>query len=265
MSDDLCLLADVKSWLGLGTIAETKTIPATTSYTVTVGKATAFIADSGVIDLSTDLLMTKVAAGLEASGKYSVAAGVYTFSSHDASKSVGITYQIFTADDVLLARVISSVSESIRSYTQAKFSVDTYAEVRSGVGYGQMVLSPRITPIASVTALTIDGKTIPAVTGNIPSTAMNGYLYTADHISLFGYEFTRGRDNILLTYDAGYSAVPDDIVQAAVEWTCFKYREKDRIGHSSKSLAGETVSFIVDDAPKSVLKAMNRYRKVIPV
>jgi hypothetical protein len=263
-SDDLCQLADVKQWLNLGTLAETFTIPASSPYTATVSKAAAFTADIGVIDLSTGAPMTKTTGALSA-GKYTVSQGVYTFFSSDASKNVGITYLIFGIDDLMLARLITAVSEFIRSYTQLKFDVENYTEYRSGKGWGQAMLVLKNQPIVSVTSLTIDDVAIPALPSNIPDPNGVGFAYLPTHISLYGYEFSEGLDNIIAVYSAGYASVPYDLVQAAIELVTFKFREKERIGHKSKSLGGETVAFITAEMPDSVKAALNKYRRVIPV
>jgi hypothetical protein len=263
-ADDLCVLADVKQWLGLGTLAESYAIPASSPYTLTVAKSVAFISDLGVVSLTTGAPMTKTTGALS-SGKYSVAQGVYTFFSGDAGSNVGITYLTFGVDDVLLGRLITAVSEFIRSYTQLKFDVESYTEYRSGVGWGQSMLVLKNSPIVTVTSLTIDDVVIPALPSNIPDVNGVGFAYTPTHVSLYGYEFTKGLDNIVVVYSAGYSSVPYDLAQAAIELACFKFREKDRIGHKSKSLGGEVVAFITDEMPESVKSALNKYRRVIPV
>jgi hypothetical protein len=170
-----------------------------------------------------------------------------------------------TSDDVLLNRLITRVSEFIRSYTQLNFDVENYTEYRSGVGWGQAMLVTRNQPIVSVASLTVDSVSIPALPNNIPDPTGQGYSYGTTHISLYGYSFTRGRDNIIVVYSAGYASVPFDLAQAAIELTCFKYREKDRIGHASKSMSGEVVSFITKEMPNSVESALNKYRRVIPI
>jgi hypothetical protein len=72
--------------------SELHSVPATTTYTVTVGNAATFLGDQGVIYAATGLPLTQVAAGSEALGKYSVAAGVYTFSAADAGTGIAISY-----------------------------------------------------------------------------------------------------------------------------------------------------------------------------
>jgi len=58
---------------------------------VTVGNASAFVDDEGVVYAATGLPLTKVASSPSA-GQYSVAAGVYTFNAADAGKAVLATY-----------------------------------------------------------------------------------------------------------------------------------------------------------------------------
>lgn len=70
---------------------EADTVPGSSSYTVTVANSSTWQDDYGVLYAATGLPLTKVASGPTA-GQYSVAAGVYTFSSGDASKAVLISY-----------------------------------------------------------------------------------------------------------------------------------------------------------------------------
>ncbi len=71
--------------------AEAGTVPASSSYTVTVANSATFVDDDGVTYATTGSPLTKVASS-PTSGQYSVAAGVYTFNSADASKAVLVNY-----------------------------------------------------------------------------------------------------------------------------------------------------------------------------
>lgn len=70
---------------------EAGTVPASTSYIVTVANSATFDTDGGVLHAATGLPFTKVASA-PASGEYSVAAGVYTFAAADANAAVLISY-----------------------------------------------------------------------------------------------------------------------------------------------------------------------------
>lgn len=73
---------------------EAASIPAATSYTVTVSNASNFDADYGVAYASNGVAFTRVASGSEAAGSYSVdtSTGIYTFAAADASTNVFISY-----------------------------------------------------------------------------------------------------------------------------------------------------------------------------
>ena len=70
---------------------EGATVPSASPYTYSAAYAASFDADLGVTYASTGLQLTRVASAPSA-GQYSVAAGVYTFSSADAGKAVLVTY-----------------------------------------------------------------------------------------------------------------------------------------------------------------------------
>lgn len=70
---------------------EAGTVPATTPYTVTVANASAFVDDLGVLYQATGLPLARVQT-VSAAGQYSVASGVYTFASADASAGVLASY-----------------------------------------------------------------------------------------------------------------------------------------------------------------------------
>jgi hypothetical protein len=70
---------------------EAATVPSSSPYTYSAAFAATFDADLGVTYAATGLQLTRVTSAPTA-GQYSVAAGVYTFSSGDAGKAVLITY-----------------------------------------------------------------------------------------------------------------------------------------------------------------------------
>lgn len=78
------------------------------------------------------------------------------------------------------------------------------------------------------------------------------------------YTFNVGQANELVSIT--YSYVPDDVNQAVIELVGERYRYKDRIGYSSKSLGGqETVAFQSNNVPPFILNLLNKYIRVVPV
>jgi hypothetical protein len=70
---------------------ETTTVPSSSPYTYSSINHTTFVADQGVVYASSSLPLKQVASS-PSTGQYSVAAGVYTFSSGDAGAAVLISY-----------------------------------------------------------------------------------------------------------------------------------------------------------------------------
>jgi hypothetical protein len=70
---------------------EAGTVPASTTYIVTVVNSATWVEDQGVLYSATGLPFKKVASA-PTLGQYSVAAGVYTFAAADASAPVLISY-----------------------------------------------------------------------------------------------------------------------------------------------------------------------------
>jgi len=77
---------------------EAHTVPASSTYTITVTQSAAFSTDLGVIYQATGQSFVKVTS-VTAKGQYSEAAGVYTFYSGDASAAVYIAYVWTDATD----------------------------------------------------------------------------------------------------------------------------------------------------------------------
>lgn len=73
-------------------LSEAHSVPGVAAYTVTVTNSATWVADQGVFYAATGVQLTQVAAGSEATGKYSVSAGVYTFASGDASAALLFNY-----------------------------------------------------------------------------------------------------------------------------------------------------------------------------
>lgn len=164
-----------------------------------------------------------------------------------------------TDDDALIARLIAAVSAYIQTWTNRQFAQAAYNEVRDGNDGTLLAFADY--PVSAVASVTVDKLAIPYAAN--PGDA--GYRYDATRLWLTGYVFSRGQANVQVAYTAGYASVPPEIEQACIELVALRYKERDRIGHESKGLAGETVRFVVKDMPDSVRTILNNYKKVIPL
>jgi len=167
-------------------------------------------------------------------------------------------------DDNLLQRLISAASDWIRLETSRNFEVANYTEIRSGAGGRQLVMFVKNRPIISVAHVYVDGQEIPAKPTGANNFNVNGYSFSDSYISLTGYLFTDGIDNVEIHYQAGFNSVPNDLEQTCVEAVAWAYREIDRLGQKSKILAGETVAFDMGALSERGKRALERYQRVTP-
>ncbi len=162
-------------------------------------------------------------------------------------------------DDALLTRLVTAASQYIQSWLNRPIASADYLEVRDGTG-GQ-TLQFACFPVIDVMSLTIDRQAIPRA-----GSSRAGYAFGPTQLSVSGYRFSRGLQNIVIGYTAGYSTIPSDIAQACIELVALRYRERTRIGETSRSLGGaETVAFSQKDLSDAIKTLLQQYRTVIPV
>jgi uncharacterized phiE125 gp8 family phage protein len=163
-----------------------------------------------------------------------------------------------TTDDALIGQLIGAYSQAVCSMLNRVILSGPVEIWRDGRG-GRTLSLPDY-PVTDIVLLEIDGQAIPAQAGY----GQAGYRFTDTKIILDGYRFTVGSGNVHVDFTAGYDEVPADIQQAVNELVALRYKERDRIGHRSKSLAGETVSFITAALPDSVKAVLAQYAQMVP-
>lgn len=163
------------------------------------------------------------------------------------------------ADDTLLARLITAASQFIQTWIGRLIASQGYTEVRDGHGGRRLIFANY--PVTAVASVKVDGVAIPAANGALAA----GYRFTATFLSLTGYAFTRALGNVELAYTAGYAATPPELEQACIDLVALRYKERERIGQVSASLAGQTVTFSQKDVPDGVRTVLNAWKKVVPL
>lgn len=159
-----------------------------------------------------------------------------------------------------LQLVLDAASAFVEKYLGFPVLRHTVTEHRDGNGKTEMMLKEHY--VLSFTSVTINGQAFP----ESPDYQQRGWRHADWWIMLQGGEvFPRGRRNITLVYEAGFDVVPADIEQAVIDLCALRYKEKDRIGVQSKTLAAETISFMISDLSQSQRAVLNKYRRVVPV
>lgn len=174
----------------------------------------------------------------------------------DVKSWLGLTV---STDDAQISRLITAASDWIQNYLSRDIVVTTYTdEIYHGNGQVQLML--RQYPIVAVSSVqVISGSTV------LATYAASDVYFDDRSVYLKSGTFPRGQGNIKITYQAGYTTIPFTLQQATIELVAMRYREKDRVGHVSKQLGGETVTFNISDMPNSVRTILNNNANVVPV
>ena len=177
----------------------------------------------------------------------------------------------------VLSRLISAQSAFIQNWLNRQIASQSYTEVRdgSGVGFGRNQMVFANYPVSSVSSLTIDDKPIPISSDGGVLTSGFSFdstrIWLADTGSVLDsafysqYYFNKGRQNVIISYEAGYSIIPFDIEQACIELVAMRYMERTRVGLVSQNLQGQTTAYVQKVMTDSILTTLNQYKKVIPL
>jgi hypothetical protein len=123
-------------------------------------------------------------------------------------------------------------------------------------------------PIVSVTSIKYRNSPLDSFSNTLAVSACS--VYTFKVISNSGY-FPFGNQTVEIVYNAGYSTIPQDIEQCAVEATAIVVKESNvgasdnkniseaRLGKSDRNVGGSTDTFI-DISPKHK-EILDNYRK----
>ena len=149
-----------------------------------------------------------------------------------------------STQDARLENLIKAEFAAIEKYCERRFLVSDYIE--RFVGAGQVSYFPYHDNIRSVASFTANNSSISP-------------RYFNDYAVYFEHPIPRV--NCTLTYSAGLDDVPEDIVAVIAESVAFRFRESERIGMSSKGMAGETTSFRLNRWSPENLKTINSYKK----
>ncbi len=172
-----------------------------------------------------------------------------------------------TSLDSLLTRLITACSMYMQAYMNRTVAITAYSTTFNGDGKTFKML-PNY-PIQSVTAVTVNGVTVPQGVAPSPTqTQQDGWFFDEDTVYLYGYEFCRGVQNCSLSYTAGFS--PSDpnllaLAQACIETVAIRFKERSRVGEVSKSVNGEVITFFKGDFTPDVVLLMDNLKNVTPV
>ncbi len=161
--------------------------------------------------------------------------------------------------DELLETLTNAASKAIAAFCQRDFVSQSYTEYYDGTGTGDLVLNQR--PIVTLTSVWEDSDR-EFGSDDLLTEADDDIVvdYTAGIISKIGSSilsdsdatWSSGIQSVKVTYTAGYTTVPFDVQQACIETVMHWYNNRGRLGLSSMSLGGVSVSFGKTALPEHV-------------
>ncbi len=165
-----------------------------------------------------------------------------------------------TTSDALLSRLITAASQAVCVYTgRLGFDVEAYSELYDGRARPFIML--RQWPALEVTSVFVSAHYQPLTCALEPPVAGGG----AQKLTLNGGFFPCGMSNVTVSYTAGYASTPPDVEQAVIELVGERFRARERIGLSAKTLGGqETTGFVTKAFNDTIAALLAPYRRVIP-
>ncbi len=153
-----------------------------------------------------------------------------------------------TQHDHELERIIKAVQEWLEMECEREFEKKVVTEFYHGTEWKAQLLVAR-PPIVSVTNLWDDplrAYSTPLAASYYAVPPAGSPDAEAGIIRMDGYRFQDGIQNIKITYEGGFAAIPLDLEQAAIEmvWAAREKGAHNLIGVRSRSIADGNVQFV---------------------
>lgn len=160
--------------------------------------------------------------------------------------------------------LINMVDGQIENYCGWAINAKTYTNKKvDGNGLAEIDLG--VYPLNSLTKAEVDdgSGTIVNVLSDVNIKADEGIIYL-DSNSATLTTFTSGTQNVTLTYNAGYSTVPNDLMFAATELAALRFKRivEENIGIVKEKFESDEVEYDKTDIPDAVKYILNNYKRV---
>lgn len=160
------------------------------------------------------------------------------------------------ASDEVLTQLLVAASAQVEAFLGRDILAADYLDEFDGRGLrAHMLLN---SPAVSVSSVMINGREIEQSSGY----GSSGWRLSGRFVLVEG-GFPDGNLNCSVSYRAGYETVPAAIKQAVIDSAAHQFKELDRIGVSSKTLATETIAFRDAENHKRWAMSLNPYRSVV--
>ena len=158
---------------------------------------------------------------------------------------------------------ISRVSDQIEAYCQLPIASQSFRGLYSGNGTNELFLNNY--PIVSVSSLKYRNNPTENWQSIISSGSISGNCIIHPYkLELYNYYFTCGSQNIEVVYNAGFTNIPNDIKQVAIEMCAIIYKESSfsKSGDGSR-LGISTINSGSTNFGTSYLSLDERHEKIL--
>ena len=178
---------------------------------------------------------------------------------NDIKKFMGMTGSTSDGDD-LIEDLINRVSTLFESYMDENILSRSYTEYHDGKGV--YVLFPKHSPITAITSIHDDYDWDYLDADLIDSddyTIVNeNYIALKNGVSSFA-NYTQ---NIKIIYTAGYSTVPDDLIQACITEVSRAYSNRLEVDVTSQSLTDGSVAYFTKTLLPITKLTLDKYKRI---
>lgn len=161
------------------------------------------------------------------------------------------------SQDARIELFVNAASERVARYCDRNFVAQSYTEYHSSNGTDFLI--PKDYPVNSIAEIRVSSSQDWSVT---PTPAADYFIEDNSDTISFAYQLPRGRQNIRLMYNAGYTAIPSDLELACLWFVEFFYRHRERgdMGRTSLGKGDESVG-VLAEMPKMILQILNDYKR----
>ena len=164
-----------------------------------------------------------------------------------------------TTEDDRIKLLINSCSIQFESACKRKIISATYTEYHDGMGDDAIMLHQY--PVTSVTSV-YDDPDRDYESGDLVDS--DDYMYDEDSgiLRLEGGVFQNSKQNVKVTYVAGFTSTPDDIEIALYDWVAMRLHKAQKRWHGigSDSVGDHNIVYLNEKMPKEVQSVVENYK-----
>jgi len=160
---------------------------------------------------------------------------------------------VVATDDNLLTRLINSVTDYIENTCGRRFADTTYTdELYSGDADFELILKQY--PLTATQAVSVK-------VADVLLAAADYYTIQPEGVLHKNSGWTRGIQNIKVTYSAGFAVIPSDLEQACIELVGLTYKRGKNAELRSETIGSYAVTYADIKASPVVAQTLELYKK----